>query len=159
MQNKEKYNNQRYYMEQAILEAKKAYKKDEVPVGAIIVKDGKILACKHNTVEKNQNAMHHAEILAINEASKKIKSWRLNDATMYVTLMPCKMCIGAIENSRISEVIYLCEKPDNLNYSNKYINKKDIFKKYINNNQENEIYNEYIEMLKEFFKEIRNEKK
>lgn len=161
MQNKEKYNkkyNDSYYMKKAILEARKAYKKDEVPVGAIIVKDGKIIASGHNIMERKQNAINHAEIIAINEASKKLKSWRLNDTTMYVTLMPCKMCIGAIENSRISKVIYLCEKPDNDNYSTNNIEKEKVFEKYADVNKEEKIYNEYLQMLKEFFRGIRNGK-
>jgi len=91
-----------------INEAKKAYKKGEVPIGAIIVKDNKIISKAHNIREQKQNALFHAEILAINKACKKLKSWRLNDCTLYVTLEPCAMCAGAILNSRIKKVVICC---------------------------------------------------
>lgn len=95
---------QEFYMNQAIKEAEKAYKKLEVPVGAIIVKDGKIIARAHNQKETKTDTTKHAEILAIQKASKKLKSWRLIDCEMYVTLEPCSMCAGAIINSRIKKV-------------------------------------------------------
>lgn len=88
-------------MEEALKEAKKAYKKDEVPVGAVIVKDGKIISRAHNLRESKNMATAHAEILAIEKASKKMNSWRLVDCDMYVTLEPCTMCMGAIISSRI----------------------------------------------------------
>ncbi len=78
----------------------------EVPVGAIIVKDGKIISKAYNTREKDQIATHHAEILAIERACKKLKSWRLDGCNMYVTLEPCPMCAGAILNARIAELHY-----------------------------------------------------
>jgi len=92
------------FMRCAIKEAKKAYEKLEVPVGAIIVKDGKIISKAHNQKETKFDTTKHAEILAIQKASKKLKSWRLNDCEMYVTLEPCPMCAGAIINSRIKTV-------------------------------------------------------
>ena len=91
-------------MEEALKEAFKAYKKEEVPVGAIIVKDGKIIARAHNLKESKNDTTNHAEILAIQKASKKLNSWRLIDCEMYVTLEPCSMCAGAIINSRISKL-------------------------------------------------------
>ena len=94
------------YMETALKEAEKALKKDEVPVGAVIVENGKIIAKAHNTKEKKQIAIKHAEINAIEKACKKKKSWYLNNCEMYVTLEPCKMCMGAIEESRIKKVVY-----------------------------------------------------
>ena len=93
----------------AISEAEKAYKKGEVPIGAVIVHNGKIIAKAHNSREKKQNALNHAEVLAINKACKKLKSWRLCDCVMYVTLEPCAMCAGAILNSRIEKVVIGCE--------------------------------------------------
>ena len=93
-----------YYMKQAIKEAEKEYKKMEVPVGAVIVKDGKIIARAHNQKETKTDTTKHAEILAIQKASKKLKSWRLMDCEMYVTLEPCTMCAGAIINSRIKKI-------------------------------------------------------
>lgn len=94
------------YMLEAIKEAKKAESKDEVPVGAIIVLNDKIIARAHNLKENSQTAINHAEVLAINKANKKLSSWRLIDATMYVTLEPCLMCAGAIIQSRIKKVVY-----------------------------------------------------
>ena len=91
-------------MEEALKEAKKAYEKDEVPVGAVIVKDGKIISRAHNLRESKKMATAHAEILAIEKASKKMNSWRLVDCDMYVTLEPCTMCMGAIISSRIKNL-------------------------------------------------------
>lgn len=96
------------YMDIALKEAKKALNKQEVPIGAVIVIDNKIIAKAHNKREKTQNALHHAETLCINKACKKLKSWRLNDAIMYVTLEPCAMCAGAILNSRLKKVVIGC---------------------------------------------------
>ena len=92
------------YMEIALEEAKKAYSKGEVPVGAVIVKDGEIIARAHNFKETLKSAIAHAEILAIEEASKIIGDWRLNGAEMYVTLEPCSMCASAIAQARISKL-------------------------------------------------------
>ena len=92
------------YMKEALKEAQKAYKKLEVPVGAIIVKDGRIVARAHNLKETKNDTIKHAEILSIEKASKKLSNWRLIDCEMYVTLEPCPMCAGAIVNSRIKKV-------------------------------------------------------
>lgn len=94
------------YMKIALKEAKKAFDKEEVPVGAIIVKDGIIIAKAHNQKEEKTDTTKHAEIIAIQKASKKLKSWRLADTTMYVTLEPCTMCIGAVINARIKRLVY-----------------------------------------------------
>ena len=94
------------YMNEALKEAKKAYKKGEVPIGAIVVKNNKIISRGYNQKEKNKIATHHAEILAINKACKKINNWRLIDCTLYVTVEPCLMCCGAIIQSRIKKVVY-----------------------------------------------------
>lgn len=98
MDNKEKF------MNLALKEAKKACDKLEVPVGAIIVKDGEVIAKAHNLKETKFDTTKHAEILAIQKASKRLKSWRLLNCEMYVTLEPCSMCAGAIINSRIKKV-------------------------------------------------------
>ena len=96
----------REYMREALAEAKKAEAKGEVPVGAVIVKDGKIIARGHNLREEKQNALSHAEIECINEACKVLGTWRLEGCKMYVTLEPCPMCTGAIINSRISTLVF-----------------------------------------------------
>lgn len=95
-----------YFMNIAIEEAKKGLKKGEVPIGACVVKGEKIISKGHNTREKSQNAIKHAEIIAIEKACKKLHSWRLNDCEIYVTLKPCPMCAGAIVNSRIKVCHY-----------------------------------------------------
>ena len=92
------------FMKKALKEAEKAYDKLEVPIGAVIVKDNKIIARAHNLKEEKQSTIKHAEIIAIEKASKKLKNWRLNECEMYVTLEPCPMCAGAILNSRIKKI-------------------------------------------------------
>lgn len=94
------------YMELAYLEALKAYKKGEVPVGCVIVCNNKVIAKGYNKREKSNLAISHAEIEAINKANKKLKSWRLDECQLYVTLEPCPMCAGAIIQARIKEVYY-----------------------------------------------------
>ena len=92
------------FMKEALKEAKKAYKKEEIPVGAIIVKDGKIISRAHNLKESKCSSISHAEILAIEKANKKLGAWRLENCDMYITLEPCMMCMGAIINSRIKKI-------------------------------------------------------
>ena len=94
------------YMEQAILLAKKAGAAGEVPVGAVIVKDGRIIAVGENRRERAKNALGHAEIEAIDKACRELGTWRLDGCELYVTLEPCPMCAGAIVNSRISKVVF-----------------------------------------------------
>ena len=94
------------YMKEALCEAEKAREEDEVPVGAIIVRNGEIIARAYNTREYGKNALYHAEIKAIDEACKKLGGWRLVGCTMYVTLEPCPMCAGAIINARVERVVY-----------------------------------------------------
>ena len=95
------------FMNYALKEAQKAYNKMDVPVGCVIVHNGKIIARGYNKREKDQNAIKHAEIEAIDKACKALKSWRLNDCTIYTTLFPCPMCASAIQQSRISKLVYL----------------------------------------------------
>ena len=94
------------YMRIALGEAKKAALEDEVPVGAVIVKDGVVVARAHNKKERTNCALDHAETLAIRKATKKLGSWWLEGCTLYVTLEPCAMCAGAIVNSRLDRVVY-----------------------------------------------------
>lgn len=92
------------YMDIAFLEAQKAFDRGEIPVGAVIVKNNKIIAKTYNRKEKTNCAINHAEILAIKKAAKELHNWRLEDCEMYVTLDPCPMCASAIKQSRIKNV-------------------------------------------------------
>ena len=95
-----------FFMKQALKEAEKAYSKGEVPIGAVIVKDGKIISRGYNLKETKKNTLKHAEIIAIEKASKKLDAWRLEECDIYVTMEPCPMCMGAIINSRIRKIYY-----------------------------------------------------
>lgn len=94
------------YMKMALLEAKKAYNIDEIPVGCIILKDNVVIGKGYNCKESKKSPLMHAELIAIEEACGKLNSWRLDDCVMYVTLEPCMMCMGAIIESRIKTVYY-----------------------------------------------------
>lgn len=136
------------YMKIALKEAKKAFNHNEVPVGAIIVKNNKIISKAYNQREKKQNVIKHAEIIAIEKACKKLKTWHLEDCEIYVTLEPCLMCCGAIEQSRIKKIYYSTESP----IYGQIENNNKVFK---NNNKMiiyNDIYSkESKKLLKEFF--------
>lgn len=95
-----------YFMERALKQAEIAYKKGEVPVGAVVVKDGKVISRGYNLRETTNDPTAHAELLAMKKASKKLDSWRLSGCTLYVTLEPCPMCSGVIINSRIDRVVF-----------------------------------------------------
>ena len=94
------------FMKEALKEAKRAFELKEVPVGCVIVKDDEVIARAHNLVESLQNPLKHAELIAIEKASEKIKSWRLIDCELYVTLEPCAMCASAMVYSRIKKVYF-----------------------------------------------------
>ena len=127
------------FMNEALKEAKKAYKINEVPVGCIIVKDGKIISRGYNKREKTQNPLAHAEIICINKACKKINNWRLDGCDLYVTLQPCQMCLGAIKQARISNVYYGAKTEDVPDDISTYIECR-----------------ECSEILSDFFKYLRN---
>ena len=123
--------------------ALKAYKRNEMPVSAIIVKDKKIIAKAYNKKNINHNPLYHAEILCLQKAYKKLKRWNLNDCILYVSLEPCDMCKLLIEESRIDQVYYLLSKGKNSNkytktqYEQTYVNEKENFKKLIDKFFEN----------------------
>ena len=150
---------QQKFMKEALKEAKKATEKLEVPVGCVIVKDGKIIARAHNLKETKTDTTKHAEIIAIQKASRKIEAWRLLDCEMYVTLEPCPMCAGAIIQSRIKKV-YIGAMDEKTGACGSVLN---LFKDYKFNHKvevETGIEKEECEKeLKEFFKRLREIKK
>lgn len=97
--------NDEYYMNLALKEAKKAYLKGEIPIGAVIVKNGKIISRGHNLKESKNSVIGHAEIVAIEKACSKLKNWRLIDCVIYITMFPCPMCASAINQARISKIV------------------------------------------------------
>lgn len=148
-------NDKEYFMKEALKEAKKAYKKLEVPVGVVIVKDNKIIARGYNQKEMKNNPIKHAEIIAIEKACKKLNNWRLNDCEIYVTLEPCPMCAGAIINSRIKKV-YIGAVQEKTGACGSKVN---LIEKY---NSETKIDTEFgilqdkcLELVQDFFKELR----
>ena len=150
---------QERFMKEALKEAKKAYDKLEVPVGAVIVKNGKIIARGYNQKETKKDTIKHAEIIAIEKASKKLDSWRLNDCEMYVTLEPCPMCAGAIINSRIKK-----KNKGTIDEKTGAVGSVlDLFSDYTFNHKvevEKGIMQKDCEkILKDFFKELRKIKK
>ena len=137
------------YMKEALKEAKKAYKKDDVPVGCIIIKDNKIIARAHNQKENKKNAIKHAEIIAISKACKKLKTWHLDDCILYTTMEPCMMCTGAIIQSRIKKIYY--------SISNESFGELENYK--LKNNkieiEKNILANQSQQLLRNFFEEKR----
>ena len=133
------------FMKYALKQAKKAFKKNEVPVGTVIVKNNKIISQAYNKKEKTKNSIHHAEIIAIEKACKKIKNWRLDDCVIYVTMEPCMMCCGAITQSRIKKIVYGV-KNENYGYT-KYLKNIKIIDKICEK--------ECKEMVQSFFKNKR----
>lgn len=147
------------WMQEALREAEKALKKKEVPVGAVVVYDNKIIGRGYNQIESLKDATAHAEILAITAASNYLESWRLNEATLYVTLEPCPMCAGAIILSRIKRVVYgtqdirfgACGSYIDLFKANPFDKKIQIVDKVLED--------KCLSILKEFFKNARQKKK
>lgn len=139
-------------MNVAIKLAQKAYNNGDVPVGAVIVKNNKIIAKTYNKKEKNNISVHHAEILAIIKACKKLKTWHLDDCVLYTTLEPCIMCAGAISQARIKEVVYAA-KNEKFGFTNYFKEGKIANHSFILTKLEN------IEMAKklliDFFKDKR----
>ena len=144
------------FMKIALAEAKKAAIEGEVPIGAVLVKDNKVIAKAHNLKEKNKDVTAHAEILVIKKASKKLKNWRLLNTTLYVTLEPCAMCASAISQARINKIVYGLKDPHNgavdsgvKIYRAKTINKSPIVKSGL-------MAEEIQQLLQAFFKKRRN---
>ncbi|TXC78714.1 tRNA adenosine(34) deaminase TadA [Metabacillus litoralis] len=151
--------NDQYYMNMAIKEAKKAREIGEVPIGAVIVLDDEVISTAYNLREKEQRSIAHAEILAIDKACQELETWRLENATLYVTLEPCPMCAGAIVLSRIKRVVYGAADPKggcagtlmNLLQDERFNHQVDVL-----SGVEAEACGK---MLSDFFKELRTRKK
>ena len=145
----------KYYMKEAICQAKKAIKENEVPIGCVIVYKEKILAANYNHKTIDNIATSHAEILAINEACKKLKTWYLNDCVLYVTVEPCLMCCGAIIQSRIKKIVY-ATKNEKFGYVESV---NEIFQNKKNNHnviiEKGPFEKESKELLVNFFKQKR----
>ena len=142
-------------MNYALKEAQKAYNKMDVPVGCVIVYNGKIVAKGYNKREKEQNVIKHAEIEAIDKACKALKSWRLNDCTIYTTLFPCPMCASAIQQSRISKLVYLNDT------NNKVLNDISLnilFNENLNHRVKIDRISLENSIIDDFFEKIRKEK-
>lgn len=150
-------NDEIYFMEEALKLAKEAAKQGEVPVGAVVVKDGEIISRGRNRRELGKNALYHAEIEAIDKACLKIGSWRLWQCELYVTLEPCPMCSGAIINSRLRRVIYGASDPKSgcfgsvINFNNLSFNHKPEIKSGV-------LATESAELLSNFFRKLRIDK-
>ena len=147
-----------YYMKEALIEANKALKLNEVPIGAIIVYKNEIIARGYNMRNTLKNVLGHAEIIAINEASKYIGDWRLEECEMYITLEPCPMCAGAIVQARIPKVIFGARNAKagcagsvlNLLQQEKLNHRVEVI--------EGILAEESSKMLKDFFREFRKNK-
>ena len=130
--------------------ANKSLENNDVPVGAVIVKDGKVLAFGYNTREKDQNVLGHAEINTILEAQRFLNNWNLSGCDMYVTLVPCSMCLEIIKQSRIDNIYYLLDKP---------ASKKEFYKTKMQKINDANYENKYADILSYFFKKLREKNK
>ena len=138
----------------ALKEAEKAFKKSETPIGAVVAKGNSLLSQAHNTREKEQSPLGHAELSAIQKASKKLNSWRLEGCQLYVSLEPCLMCMGAILQARFSDLFYACPDPKG-GFSSFYdLPQQKNWKHKINIHSEIRSRESSL-LLKSFFKQLR----
>jgi tRNA(adenine34) deaminase len=148
-----------YWMKLALREAAKAAGRGEVPIGALVVRDGKVLGRGYNLREASHDPTAHAEIIAIRKASKKEKGWRLNDATLYVTLEPCLMCMGATILARIERVVFGCFDPKGGAAGTLYDVSKDQRLNHRMGVTSGIMEAECSRILSDFFADLRKEKK
>lgn len=147
------------FMKIALTEAKKAFDKEEVPVGAVIVQNGKVIAKAHNLKETKNDTTCHAEILAIQKASKKLKKWRLTDCEMYVTLEPCSMCAGALINCRLKK-LYIGTMDEKTGACGSVLNLLEDYKfNHIVEIETGILRQDCEKILKDFFKFLRKRRK
>ncbi len=145
------------FMQEAINEANKAYLLSEIPIGAVVVCDKKIIGRGHNLKENNKNSILHAEIIAINQATEYLDKWRLDECTIYVNLEPCVMCAGAIINSRIKRVVFACFDKKSGAFGS-VINVNDIELNHKVELTTGVMEKEAKEIIQNFFKELRDGK-
>lgn len=145
------------YMFLALEEAKKAYKKGEIPVGCVIVLNDKVIAKAYNKRESKKNSLYHAEIMCIDKACKKLKSWRLDECDLYVTLEPCPMCSGAIIQSKIKNIYYGASDLKT-GFAGGKFNIFDLKFNYSPNVVGGILEEESKKLIQDFFKELRNKK-
>jgi len=139
------------WMQKAIFEANKALKQNEVPIGAVIIKDNKIIGRGYNQVEGLLDSTAHAEIIAISSAANSLNDWRLNDCSIYVTKEPCLMCYGAIVNSRIKEIYFGFPDSDH-GFKSKIDETQSIHKTHLKKIEGNILSYECRKILTDFFK-------
>ncbi|MDH4226832.1 MAG: tRNA adenosine(34) deaminase TadA [Deltaproteobacteria bacterium] len=144
-----------FFMQEAVKEALKAEKKGDVPIGAVIVKDGRIIGRGHNRKEAAADPTGHAEIAAIQKAAKKLKAWRLTGSSIYVTLEPCLMCMGALVQARIENLIFACRDPKAGAAGSLYDVAADKRLNHRINVKESLLTEEASVMLKKFFLKLR----
>ena len=147
--------NKEYFMNEALKEAKKSFKKNETPIGAVVVYNNEIIARAHNLRESKQDSTCHAEILAIKKACKKLGIWRLEECDIYVTLEPCVMCAGAIIQSRMRNCFYGARN-DRFGVHKGPINLFDVNFNHKVNIEGEILENECSKILTDFFKNLRN---
>lgn len=147
-----------FFMKKAMVRGKTAAKHGEVPVGAVIVKDGVVIADGRNMRETKENALAHAEIIAIERACKKLGRWRLHDCQLYVTLEPCPMCAGAIVNARLERVVFGAFDKKAGAYGSVF-NMNEFPLNHFPNVTGGVLEQECASMLSDFFKELREKKK
>lgn len=146
-----------YYMQKALQQAKKAYIKNEIPIGAIIVKEDKIIAKSYNKKESKNSSLYHAEMDAIYKANKKL-GWRLNECTIYTTVEPCPMCMSAIILSRIDRLVYgASDKKTGASDSKIKMQDYDLYHKV--EVKSGVLQKEAKDLMESFFKKLREEKK
>ncbi len=142
------------FMKLALEQAKMAFNQGEVPVGAVLVKNGKVIARSYNKRETEQNTLSHAELNVISEASSKLGDWRLNDCELYVTVEPCPMCLGAILQTNIKKLVYGASEPNfgavesKTNLLKSYESKLEVYPGVLERQSEN--------LMKKFFQKVRN---
>ena len=151
-------NQDQLFMKEALLEAQKAFLLDEVPIGAVIVQDGIVIARGHNLRETGKNAAAHAELLAINEACSSLGGWRLPRCTLYVTLEPCPMCAGAMINARIDRVVFGAYDPK-AGSCGSLVNLFDLPYNHQPLCEGGVLEAECAEILSEFFRQLRQKRK